>query len=60
MYFNIIRSSNSLCKSMIQMMFLTVDYKLYYTSKPLRQEYDLNTVIYKKFHQKMTTIDIDV
>lgn len=45
---------------MIQMMFLTVDYKLYYTSKPLRQEYDLNTVIYKKFHQKMTKIDIEV
>lgn len=45
---------------MIQMMFLTEDYKLYYTSKPLRQEYHLNTVIYKKFHQKMTTIDIEV
>lgn len=24
---------------MIQMMFLTVDYKLYYMSKPLSQEY---------------------
>ena len=43
---------------MIQMMPLTVDYRLYYMLKSLRQEYDLNTVIYKRFHKKMTPIGI--